>query len=166
MKIVATHYEIEDAVLRMAGVIESDYGEQEVLCLAIMNGAAFFAVDLLRELPENFELGSIRVSSYAGQESTGKLHWHSELPDVQGKHVLLLDEICDSGLTLQAICAEVQRRGAASVKAAAFVNIKGKDKLYSPEYSGITFDESPGFLVGYGMDDNGKGRQDRNLYVV
>lgn len=166
MKTIATYHEIAATVQRMATKINEDYGGENVLCLAIMNGAAFFAVDLLRELNDNFELGSIRVSSYAGQESTGKLQWHSELPDVQGKHVLLLDEICDSGLTLQAICAEVQRRGAASVKAAAFVNIASKGKLYSPDYSGIRFTESPGFLVGYGMDNEGKGRQLRSLYVL
>ncbi len=151
--------EIEAALRRMAGQLLARFGsQQEVLVLALLNGALWFAADLLRLLPANFVLETLRVGSYgAGRESGGRLEWRSPAPDCAGRPVLLLDDVLDTGLTLQAVAAELRRRGAAEVVTAVVVDKPARRRVpVQADYAAFTLGDA--YLVGYGMDDAGRYR--------
>ena len=145
--------QIAGAVQRMAVELEAHYGsERPVKVLALLNGALWFAADLLRLLPPNFVLETVRVSSYgAGRETSGRLHWKSPVPACEGQRVLVLDDVLDSGITLTAVKAELLRLGAVEVRTAVLVDKpSGRRVECRADYAGLT---APGeFLVGYGMD--------------
>lgn len=151
--------EIAEAVRRMAGQIQAHYGEKEpVMVLALMNGALWFAADLLRLLPVNFVLESVRVSSYGdAMQTSGRVEWKTPVPDCAGKRVLVLDDVLDSGITLTHVKTEIMRLGAAEVQSAVMVDKpSGRRVQIEADYVGLV---SPGaFLVGYGMDAKGRYR--------
>ena len=150
--------QIQEAVKQVADKVVQYYGEEEqVVALCLLNGAIWFAADLLRNLPPNFELQTIRLSSYEGTESTGKLKWHHALPECHGKHVLIIDDVFDTGLTMKSVCEALKENGAAKVAAAVAIQKNGCCKVdYQVEFCALQCDNH--FLVGYGLDFNGKYR--------
>lgn len=168
MKTVLTAEQVQDATRRVAEALKKYYGQEPVTAIAVMNGAAFFAVDLLRQLPENFIFETVRVRSYIGTSSSGKLEYLSAMPEVQGKNVLLLDEICDSGLTLFQLMKEVYNHGAATCRTAVLLcNQSAHESVaHTPHFIGHDFSTDPGFLIGSGMDMNGKLRQLSDVRVL
>lgn len=150
--------QIQDAVRRVANEVEAFFGREEpVMALCLLNGAIWYAADLLRCLPANFELQTIRVSSYHGMESTGQLRWHGTMPVCAGKRVLVIDDVLDTGLTMKAVCDELLRQGAMMVASTVAVNKKGcRNVCYEADFCALYCDDF--FLVGYGLDYNGKYR--------
>ncbi len=150
--------QIQDAVRRVASEVEAFFGSEEpVMALCLLNGAIWYAADLLRCLPANFELQTIRVSSYHGMESSGKLRWHGTMPDCAGKRVLVIDDVLDTGLTMKEVCDELLRQGATAVASAVAINKKGcRNVCYEANFCALHCDDF--FLVGYGLDYNGKYR--------
>jgi len=150
--------QIRQAILRVAREIEDFFGnEQPVIALCLLNGAIWYAADLLRCLPANFELQTIRISSYEGTESTGRLKWHNALPECSGKNVLVIDDVLDTGLTMKAVCDALIENGADKVASAVAINKKGRRNVqYEADFCALHCDDY--FLVGYGLDFNGKYR--------
>lgn len=150
--------QIRQAVLRVAREIEDFFGnEQPVIALCLLNGAIWYAADLLRCLPANFELQTIRISSYEGTESTGRLKWHNALPECSGKNVLVIDDVLDTGLTMKAVCDALIENGAGKVASAVAINKKGRRNVEcEADFCALHCDDY--FLVGYGLDFNGKYR--------
>ena len=105
MKILYTAEQVQQAVCRLAGEIERHFGtDEDVTVLALLNGALWFAADVLRALPPNFLLETARVSSYGdARSSSGTLQWKTPMPDVRGKRVLIVDDVLDTGFTLQQV---------------------------------------------------------------
>ncbi len=138
----------------MAADIIATWGEeQDVIALALLNGALFFAADLLRYLPSNYLLASIHASSYGmAQQSSGNVTLMSSLPQVEGKRVLILDDVLDTGLTLTELRRILYDRGAAEVKCAVAVD-KKICRVHPIEADFVGFEAGPDFLIGYGMDD-------------
>src|SRR5438128_11779122 len=97
----------------LAGQITRDYRGKELTVIAVLNGALMFMADLLRRIPLPLKLDCISVASYhGGTETTGEVTFDQlSMPDIGGRHVLIVDDILDSGLTLHAI-SETLRRGA------------------------------------------------------
>ncbi len=148
--------EIAAALHTMAGQLRARFGETEpVQVLALLNGAMWFAADLLRLLPPNFQLETVRVGSYgAGYESSGELRWESPLPACAGARVLVLDDVLDSGLTLQAVVAALRAQGAAEVATAVVVDKAGNRRVpFEADFAAFHLGEA--YLVGYGMDAAG-----------
>lgn len=158
IKILYSEEEIRKSVRKVAAEVVAYYGEEEpVMALCLLNGAIWFAADLLRLLPTNFELQTIRISSYEGSESTGKLKWHHALPDCKGKNVLVIDDVLDTGLTLKSVCAALQENGAAKVAAAVAIRKEGCCKVdFQADFCALSCGNL--FLVGYGLDFNSKYR--------
>ena len=158
IKSLYTAEQIQEAVSRVAGEVEAFFGKDEpVVALCLLNGGIWYAADLLRCLPSNFELQTIRISSYEGTESTGKLKWHNALPDCKGKHVLVIDDVLDTGLTMQTVCSALLENGATKVASAVAINKKGRRNVaYEADFCALHCDDC--FLVGYGLDFNGKYR--------
>ncbi len=150
--------QIADGVKRVAREVQTYFGADEpVTALCLLNGAIWFAADLLRLLPVNFSLQTIRISSYEGTDSTGRLHWHNALPDCQGKRVLVIDDVLDTGLTLQEVCAALRAGGATTVATAVAITKKGCNKTgTTADFCALHCGNK--FLVGYGLDYNGNYR--------
>ena len=150
--------QIQEAIHRTAAQILERFGtEEQVIALCLLNGAIWYTADLLRCLPPNFELQTIRISSYEGMDSTGKLKWHGALPDCKGKRVLVIDDVLDTGLTMKEVCEALYANGAAAVVSTVVINKKGRrNVLFEADFCALHCDDL--FLVGYGLDFNGKYR--------
>ncbi len=147
---------IQARVTAMATEIERDFAGRMLTVLVIMDGALFFVADLLRAIDLPMRIVSMSASSYHGGTKTSgevKLPWPQDL-DLRGKHVLLLDDILDTGLTLGAVHERLAVEGAATVKTGVLLKKRRvQERELAVEYVG--FDIEDEFVVGYGMDYNG-----------
>jgi hypoxanthine phosphoribosyltransferase len=146
--------EIAARLDELAIQITADYSGKELTVLAILNGSLIFMADLLRRIPLPLQLDCLRVKSYhGGTVSSGRVQFdHTALPLVQGRHVLLLDDILDSGNTLAAISETVRlEAGPLSVKSCVLLR-KMKKRNLSIEADYVGFDIEDEFVVGYGLD--------------
>ena len=153
-----TTEQIQESIQHVAAQILERFGSDEpVIALCLLNGAIWYTADLLRFLPPNFELQTIRISSYEGMDSTGKLKWHGALPDCKGKRVLVIDDVLDTGLTMKEVCEALYANGAAAVVSTVVINKKGRRNVpFEADFCALHCDDL--FLVGYGLDYNGKYR--------
>jgi hypoxanthine phosphoribosyltransferase len=138
----------------LAAQITLDYAGRELTVIAVLHGSLFFMADLLRRIQLPLRVDALRVSSYhGGTESTGSVTFHSEsLPEVAGRHVLLLDDILDTGLTLQAICGRLRAEGnPASVRICVLLR-KDRPRALELEPDYVGFEIGDEFVVGYGLD--------------
>ena len=146
----------------LASEIASDYeGEGEKLtAIAILHGGIIFTADLMRRIQLPLHLDTISVSSYhGGTESSGTVTFHGDkLPDVKGRHILLLDDILDTGRTLAAIKGRLLEEGdAASVKVCVLLSkLRPRAEDVSADYIGFEIGDE--FVVGYGLDYKGRYR--------
>lgn len=149
---------MRSAIAHIAEQVQTHFGTEEpVIALCLLNGAIWYAADLLRLLPANFELQSIRISSYEGTDSTGKLKWHNALPDCRGKRVLVIDDVLDTGLTMKEVCDALRANGAAAVASTVAITKNGR-REHNCEADFCALHCENHFLVGYGLDFNGKYR--------
>lgn len=155
--------QIQDAVRQTAQAIIQALGTEEpTLVLCLLNGAIWFTADLLRCLPTNYELHTLRLSSYEGTTSSGKLKWQDALPDCRGKQILVLDDVLDTGFTLQSVCRKLVEQGATKVASAVAIKKLGcRTVEFDADFAALQCENI--FLVGYGMDYNG---QYRNLPFI
>lgn len=131
-------------------------GAGRVVLVPIMTGAMIFTADLIRQMPIKLSLGLVAVSSYPGESVTSKgAHLASELPrDLAGKHVVIIDDILDSGRTLALMRRAIQDQGAASVRICVLLDKQvERAEDVSPDYVGFQIPDA--FVVGYGLDYNG-----------
>ncbi|MBI5445225.1 MAG: hypoxanthine phosphoribosyltransferase [Deltaproteobacteria bacterium] len=160
-KIVYSAEEIRAAVAAVAREIDRDYAGREVLFLAVLKGAFIFLADLVREVRVPCAVDFVRISSYgAGTCTTGvpKERLRRTEP-VAGRHVIVVEEVVDSGLTLRSLLEGLAAERPASLKVCALVNKTERRQAEVPiDYRGFTL--PGGFIVGYGMD---YGERFRNL---
>lgn len=146
---------IQQRVGQLAEAITKSYGDdtREVVIVAILSGSIIFLADLIRHLPFKMKLGLMTVSRYRGATTIGGetlLHTHVE-HELEGRHVLLIDDILDSGGTLRAVSAELRRANPASLKVCVLLRKPAKaPKDVVPDFVG--FDIEDVFVVGYGLD--------------
>ena len=146
--------EIAARLDELAAQITSDYSGKELTVLAILNGSLIFMADLLRRIPLPLQLDCLRVKSYhGGTVSSGRVQFDREsLPLVQARHVLLLDDILDSGNTLDAVVETIRLEGRPlSLKSCVLLR-KTKKRSLSIEADYVGFEIEDEFVVGYGLD--------------
>lgn len=160
--------EIDTAVDKVAKKINSDYKNiQNPLFITVMNGAFMFTSDLMKKIELDAELSFIKVSSYAGLCSSGEISETIGLNvDVNGRDVIILDEMVDSGKTIDYIHEMLTSKGAKSVKTCCLIyktcTFKGKTNI---DYYGLLLEKDL-FIVGYGLDYNQHGRQLKDIYIL
>jgi hypoxanthine phosphoribosyltransferase len=146
--------EIAARLDQLAVQITEDYRGKELTVLAILNGSLIFMSDLLRRIPLPLQLDCLRVKSYfGGMVSSGRVEFdHGALPQMDGRHVLLLDDILDSGNTLSAIIETIRLEAAPlSLKSCVLLRkIRKRSLPIQADYVG--FDIEDEFVVGYGLD--------------
>jgi hypoxanthine phosphoribosyltransferase len=168
MEILIPEQRIQERVAEMARQIARDYSDhQSITIVGVLTGCLMFLADLVRRLDLPLRIGLIQASSYRGATTTpGELHVQPELqPDVRGKHVLLLDDILDTGKTLAHLKQHLHELGAASVRVAVLLRKQGRQEVsLEPDYHG--FDIPNAFVVGYGLDYNDEYRHLPYLAVL
>ena len=154
---------LQKRVGELARSITAHYRGKPLVIVALLNGSLFFLVDLLRKLPPETGVECWRVSSYEGTASKGTLQGLDQCRgDFKGSHVLLLDDILDTGLTLHAVAAHLRKLGAAKVEICVLLNKKRKRTVtIKPKWIG--FDIGDEFVVGYGLDYNGQYRSLKSI---
>jgi len=153
-RVLFREQEISARLDQLAVQITEDYRGKDLTVLAILNGSLIFMSDLLRRIPLPLQLDCLRVKSYyAGTVSSGRVQFdHAALPLAQRRHVLLLDDILDSGNTLAAISETIRLEvGPLSLKCCVLLR-KMKQRTQSIEADYVGFDIEDEFVVGYGLD--------------
>jgi hypoxanthine phosphoribosyltransferase len=137
----------------IAAQISKDYSHKELTVIAVLNGSLMFMADLLRRIPLPLELDCLSVASYHGKAQTsGELIFKQiALPDVQDRHVLILDDILDSGNTLAAIREKLETARPRSIKVCVLFS-KKKQRLRKVDADYLGFEIEDEFVVGYGLD--------------
>ena len=142
----------------MAIEIEREFPEGPLVAIILLKGALVFAADLLRRVPRPLEIECLNVASYDGLESSGKVDFlDRHFPNVAGRHVLLLDDILDTGRTLHAVSQRLYEEGAVEVHTGVLL---AKDKVRAEEVQAnyVGFEIGDEFVVGYGLDYKGRYR--------
>ena len=163
-----TPEEIARDVAQVAERMRVDYADKEPLFVVVLNGAFVFAADLMRALKDiRCEVTFIRVSSYYGMATTGKLEFIVPLQQVvDNRDIVIVEDIVDSGLTIHQLKAHMRAQGASSVKVAAMLYKPNKLEYddAKPDYVGREITDE--FVIGYGLDFDGFARNLDTIYKV
>jgi hypoxanthine phosphoribosyltransferase len=157
---------IQKRVAEIAEKIDSDYEGLQPLFLAILNGSFIFAADLFKKIKTDAEISFIKLVSYKGTSSSGNVVTAIGLEEnLNGRHVVLLEDIIDTGKTIHSFIPEILQRQPASLKIATFLT--KPDALKYPVVADYVGFEIPNnFVVGYGLDYDGLGRNRPELYTL
>ena len=158
--------EIQKRVHELGEMINTEYAGKKPLILGILNGSFIFAADLFRELTIEAEISFIKLASYKGTSSTGNVVTAIGLEeDLHGRHIIIVEDIIDTGKTMSAFLPEISHRHPASVKIAVFLT-KPTALKYEVKADYTAFQIEDKFVVGYGLDYDGLGRNLPDLYIL
>lgn len=144
---------IKDKIKIVAGTITKDYTGKKLYVLSLLRGSFIFTADLVREITTDVKIGFMTTSSYGhGEESTGIVKVVNDIPDdITGYDVLVVDDIIDSGITMNFVMNYAKERGANSVKSCVLLDKPSRRKLdLTPDY--CCFEIEDVFVVGYGLN--------------
>ena len=158
--------EIQEKVKELAAKINTDYQDRRPLFIAILNGSFMFASDLFKYLTTDAEICFIKLASYKGTKSTGHIITAIGLDtDITGRDVVILEDIIDTGKTLNEFLPQVRNQQPSSLKIAVLLH-KPEATVYPLEIDYCCFSIPNKFVVGYGLDYDGLGRNLKELYQL
>jgi len=164
-RLLISQTQIQARVRQLGRVLTKHYRGERPLFLGVMNGALFFLADLLRAVDLDSEVTCVRLASYTGTESTGKLRGLEAMGDsFKGRHVLIVDDIFDTGLTLSGVIQRLRELGAADVKVCVLLQKKKGQMPVKVDWIGFKIPDE--FVVGYGLDYNGRYRTLKQIRVL
>lgn len=146
--------ELEARIAELAKQIDKDYEGKEIVAICILNGAAFFAVDLTLKMKTRMQVEFIKISSYEGTQSTGtiKKHLDIEKEKIEGKDVLIIEDIIDTGKSMNYITKHLQEKAPRTLKICSLLSKPSRrEEEVNIDYFG--FEVPNKFIVGYGFDD-------------
>jgi len=159
--------DIQKAIKKMAAQMNSDLQGKSALFVCILNGSFMFAGDLMKELELNdAEISFLKLASYSGTSSTGEIRELIGLnEEIQGRTVVVLEDIVDSGHTIADVISQISKKGAREVKIATLLfkpdALQMKIEL---DYVGVVIPND--FIVGYGLDYDRRGRNLKDIYTL
>ncbi|MCA9616728.1 MAG: hypoxanthine phosphoribosyltransferase [Polyangiales bacterium] len=144
--------DIQARVAELGRQITADYAGQEIVVVPVLKGSFVFAADLVRHIDVPLAVDFLGLRSYEGTESSGVVQITSDLTkSVEGKHVLIIEDIVDTGLTMQYLLQNLETRKPASVKLASLLHKPARSKVKIPiDYLGFEIEDV--FVIGYGLD--------------
>ena len=161
-----TEKEILERVRELAANIDSDYTDKRPLFIAILNGSFMFASDLFKYISIEAEICFIKLASYKGTKSTGQVITAIGLDtDITGRHVVVIEDIIDTGKTMNEFLPQLRNLQPASLKLATLLH-KPEATQYPTEIHYLGFQVPNKFLLGYGLDYDGLGRNIREIYQL
>jgi len=156
---------IRTAILQMAVRINKDLVSKNVVFVGILNGSFLFAADLLRLIHFNCRITFVKTSSYSGTDNTGNVTHLIGLNEViKDKTIVLIEDIVDSGNTLDSVIKDLEKHKPAEIKIATLV-FKPDAYEYNRKIDYIGFRIPNAFVIGYGLDYDGFGRNLENIYT-
>ena len=161
-----TREEISREVQRVADMINRDYAGKRPLLLGVLNGSFMFVADLMKHLDIECEISFVKFSSYQGTTTTGVIREVIGLSEsIAGRDVIILEDIVDTGITMQRMLETLGTRNPASVAIASLFLKPARLKVpVDVKYSAFTIPDR--FIVGYGLDYDGLGRNLPDVYDV
>jgi len=156
--------QIKERVAQLAADINRDYADKKPLCIAILNGSFIFAADIFRGITVPAEISFIKLASYKGTKSTGNVITAIGLDEnITGRHVIIIEDIIDTGKTLYEFLPQLERQSPASLKICALLQ-KPTATVFplSIDYLGFSIPDK--FVLGYGLDYDGLGRNIDGIY--
>lgn len=158
--------EILNRVKEVAEQISEDLKGQKPIFLSVLNGSFVFAADLLRSISTPCEITFVRMASYSGTKSTGHVKELIGLnEDIEGRTVVVVEDIIDSGLTMKELLAALQKKHPAKIRIASLL-VKPDNLKVPLDIPYCCFKIPNDFIVGYGLDYDGEGRNLRDIYTV
>lgn len=157
---------IQKRVEELAQEIDKDFRGKDPIYVAILNGSFIFCSDLVRASKMDFEIEFLKVKSYEGLKSSGEIkELLNTLPDVEGRALILIEDIVDKGHTINYLCTTLSKLNPASI---AVVSLLYKPTAYEYDLkiNYVGFEIPNDFVVGYGLDYNGLGRSLKDIYVL
>ena len=150
----------------MAAQISRDLEGQKPLLLAVLNGSFMFAADLIRGIDTPCEISFVRMASYVGTKSTGHVKELIGLnEDIEGRTVVVVEDIIDSGLTMKELLGILAEKHPKEVRVASLLVKPGNLKV-SLDVPYCCFEIPNDFIVGYGLDYDGEGRNLKHIYTI
>ena len=167
INVLFTEEEIDKRVRELADNLYQKYGDEEVVFVCTLKGAVFFACDLLKRYKGDGRIEFLRVSSYEGESSTGKINLKLPLDaeKINGKNVVIVEDIVDTGFTIEYIRKYVSDMNPKNIIECTLLDKKARRVVeIEPTYSGFVIDDL--FVVGYGLDYDQKYRNLPYIGVV
>ena len=158
---------IQKRVRELAEQISRDYEGRELIVIGVLKGAFIFMADLIREISIPCRADFARLASYGtGSESSGKVVMTKDIEtSIKGKDILIVEDILDTGLTMQYFLEWMKERSPRSIKTCVFLDKRKRRKVsLEADYIGFTIED--GFVVGYGLDFNEQYRFSPDIYVI
>jgi hypoxanthine phosphoribosyltransferase len=155
---------LENRIAEMSAVISREYDGREIYLVVVLSGAFRFAAQLLRDIRVPAEVGFVKLKSYSGMKP-GEITTELALPGLAGKHVIIAEDIIDTGNTVAHILKLPALQQAASVKVATMLH-KPDALLHKLHVDYLGFSIPDRFVVGYGLDYDGKGRELNGIYQL
>ena len=158
--------EIQEQIEQIAKNLDESLIDSNPLFLGVLNGSFVFMAELVRACKMDLELRVIRLKSYEGTTSTGTIISEDKLSlDFKDRNVVIVEDIIDSGLTMSWLLEKIFSGGAKSVKVVSLL-LKPNSLKHKIQIDYVGFEIPDNFVVGYGLDYNGKGRNLRNIYTL
>lgn len=160
-KVMCSEKEIQKRIRELAEEVDEDYkakGKQSIVMISVLKGAVFFSVDLMKRMELPVVYDTIQISNYVGTDDTQELKLKKDVDtNVEGKDVLLVEDIIDSGRTLNYLKQHLLEKGANDVKIAVLMDKKDKRQFdVNVDYAGFVIPDK--FVLGYGFDMDEKYR--------
>ena len=153
MKLLLDEKSLHEGVAQMARTIEQAFEGRQLTIVGVLTGSVVLMADLIRQIDQPMRVGVIQASSYRGATTErGELVINSELMiDISGRDVLLVDDIFDTGHTLEKVIAKMHEFGPNSIRSAVLLRKEGRQEVqYQPDFTAFSIPDE--FVVGYGLD--------------
>ena len=166
MKLLISESEIKKRVKVLANKINEDYKGKIPIFIGILNGCYVFMADLLREIELDVEVDFVKIRTYEGDSSTGTIKFRKDISaDINGRDIIIVEDIIDSGFTINFLVNRLRNSGPKSVAVATALFKNEVAKLdFDVDYVG--FEIPPEFVVGYGLDYNEKYRHLKDVMIM
>jgi len=166
LRLLYSKGEIATAVKRVADEISRDYAGKDLLLIVVLKGAFIFAADLVRVLDLPVEIDFVELESYRGMESVGSVRIKKDIDtDLAGKNILVVEDIVDTGVTLDFLLRYLKDKGPGSIRVCTLIDKLERRRIaVAADYAGIVCKR--GFLVGYGLDLDESLRELEAIYEV
>lgn len=146
--------ELNKRIEELAKQIDEDYKEQDIVAICVLNGAAFFAVDLTLKMKTKMQVEFIKISRYEGTESTGEIRKYLDIDKkkVEGRNILIIEDIVDTGRSMHYLIKHLKEKNPKDIKICSLLSKPSRREIeVNIDYLG--FEVPNKFIIGYGFDD-------------